>query len=138
MRLILDTNVVVSANIQKSFPYLIVDHIFAHPENFQVCISEPLFVEYVEVLGRKKFDRFSDFQARAQTMLTDIEKIALKFNPTIRVDLLVDEPDNRLLELAETCGADYLITGNINDFVMADYKGTVIISPKDFFERINT
>ena len=54
-----------------------------------------------------------------------------------KVDIISDEPDNRLLELAETCSADYLVTGNIKDFTMHEYKGTKIVSPKEFFEVLN-
>jgi putative PIN family toxin of toxin-antitoxin system len=136
MRLILDTNVLVSANIQKSYPYFIVDRVFADPE-LVLCISDQLFAEYVEVLNREKFAKFPDFHARAQTLLSDVETYGEKFTPIVKVDLIGDEPDNRLLELAETCGADYLVTGNTNDFTMAEFKGTKIVSPKEFFEILN-
>lgn len=136
MRLILDTNILVSANIQRSYPYFIVDRVFADP-NLELCISDELFAEYVEVLNREKFAKFPDFHARAQTLLSDIETYGVKFKPTAKVDLISDEPDNRLLELAETCGADYLITGNIKDFNMTHYKETKIMWPKKFFNILN-
>ena len=136
MRLILDTNVIVSANIQKGYPYFIVDRVFADP-SLQLCISGPIFAEYVEVLSRQKFTRFPDFHTRAQTMLSDIEMYATKFSPAAKINLITDDPDNRLLELAETCGADYIVTGNTNDFTMAEYKSTKIVSPKEFFEILN-
>ncbi|MBO0932424.1 putative toxin-antitoxin system toxin component, PIN family [Fibrella aquatilis] len=136
MRLILDTNVLVSATIQRSYPYFIVDRVLTDPE-LVICISEQLFAEYVDVLNREKFAKFMDFHSRAQTLLSDIETYGVKFTPTTKVDIIKDEPDNRLLELAETCGADYLITGNTNDFTIAEYKGTKIVSPKEFFEIVN-
>jgi hypothetical protein len=136
MRLILDTNVLVSANIQRSYPYFIVDRIFAD-HNFELCISDELFSEYFEVLNRDKFAKFPDFHARAQTLLSDIKTYGMRFNPTVKVNLISDEPDNRLLELAETCGADYLVTGNTNDFTLTQYKETKIVSPKEFFEVLN-
>lgn len=136
MRLILDTNVIVSANLQRSYPYFIVDRVFADP-NLELCISDPLFAEYVEVLNREKFAKFPDFHSRAQTLLNDIETYGVRFTPTVKVDLIADKPDNRLLELAETCGAEYLVTGNTKDFTMADYKGTKIVLPKEFFEVLN-
>ena len=136
MRIILDTNVLVSALIQRNYPHFVVDSILAD-KNLWLCISDNLFAEYLNVLGREKFSRFPDFYARAQTLLADIESLSLKFKPTQIVDIIRDEADNRLLELAETCGADYLITGNTSDFTMVDYKGTGIISPKDFFELLN-
>jgi uncharacterized protein len=136
MRLILDTNVLVSALIQRSYPHFIVDRILAD-NSLQLCLSAPLFTEYNEVLNREKFKRFPDFHFRAQTLLADIETIALKFSPTITLNVISDKADNRLLELAETCQAEYIITGNTNDFTMADYKGTKIVSPKDLFELLN-
>ena len=136
MRLILDTNVLVSANIQRSYPYFIVDRLFADL-NIELCISDELFTEYVEVLNREKFARFPDFHTKAQTLLSDIENYGVIFTPTAKVDLIRDEPDNRLLELAEECSADYLVTGNTNDFKMTQYKETRIVSPKEFFEVLN-
>ena len=136
MRLILDTNVLVSALIQRNFPYFIVDQILAD-DKLKLCLSEPIFAEYVEVLNREKFSRFPDFHFRAQALLTDIENQALKFTPTVSLDIISDKADNRLLELAETCRADYLVTGNTSDFTLAEYQGTKIVSPKEMFELLN-
>lgn len=136
MRLILDTNVLVSALIQRSYPYFILDSVFTNT-SWQLCISDQLFTEYLDVLNRDKFNRFPDFYARAQTLLADIEGRSLKFEPAIKVDIISDEADNRLLELAETCQADYIVTGNTTDFTMGEYKGTKIVSPKDFSELLN-
>jgi putative PIN family toxin of toxin-antitoxin system len=136
MRLILDTNVLVSANIQKGYPYLIVDRVFADPD-LELCFSAELFTEYVDVLNREKFAKFPDFYSRVQTLLSDIQTLGVQFTITQKVDLIKDDPDNRLLELAETCEAHYLVTGNVNDFTMTEYKTTKIVSPKEFFEIIN-
>ncbi len=136
MRLILDTNVLVSANIQRSYPYFIVDRIFADPK-LELCFSSEFFIEYVDVLNREKFAKFRDFQSRAQTLLSDIQTFGVRFTTTTKIELIEDDADNRLLELAETCRADYLITGNTNDFTMIEYKGTKIVSPKEFFDIIN-
>ncbi len=136
MRLILDTNVLVSANIQRGYPYLIVDRIFADPD-LELCFSAELFTEYVAVLNREKFAKFPEFYSRAQILLSDIRTFGVQFTTNTKVDLISDEPDNRLLELAETCKAQYLVTGNTNDFTMTEYKGTKIVSPKEFFEVIN-
>lgn len=136
MRIILDTNVLVSALIQRNYPYFIVDRVLAD-RNLQLCLSEQLFTEYVEVLKREKFSKFPDFHFRAQTLLADLETRALKLSPTVKLEVIKDLTDNRLLELAETCQADYIVTGNVNDFTMTDYKKTKIVSPKELFELLN-
>lgn len=136
MRIILDTNVLVSALIQRSYPYYILDNVLADPA-LQLCISDKLFAEYIDVLNRDKFSRFPEFLAKAQVLLADIGTRSLRFEPTTTVTLIHDAADNRLLELAETCEADYIVTGNTTDFTMSEYKGTKIRSPKAFFELIS-
>lgn len=135
MRIILDTNVVVSALIQKSYPFFIVDKLFS-VRHIEVCISKPLFAEYLEVLNRDKFSRFIDFHIKAQVLLAEVERNAIMYFPTKHLNILNDKADNRLLELAEVSKADFLITGNTNDFTMENYQETKIISPKAFFEII--
>ena len=70
---------------------------------------------------------------RYQSEALNSMKRALKYFPTIRLEIISDLDDNKLLELAETCNADFLITGNKNDFTMIEYKGTKIVSPKEYW-----
>lgn len=89
MRLILDTNVLMSALIQRSYPYFIVDNILAN-RRLQLCISDKFFAKYLDVLNREKFSKSPDFHARAQTLLADIESRSLNFTPTKTVDIISD------------------------------------------------
>jgi uncharacterized protein len=131
-KIVIDTNVLVSSLIQRSYPYHIVIEIFSN-DKIQVCLSDELFTEYFNVLNREKFSKFPDFIANAQALLIDIEKIAVRYIPTVRLEIIKDLDDNKLLELAETCHADFLITGNTNDFTLSDYKGTKIVTPKEYW-----
>jgi putative PIN family toxin of toxin-antitoxin system len=63
-KIVIDTNVIVSALIQKSYPFLIVDELF-FDDKIQLCISEDLINEYFDVLSRPKFARFPDFSSKA-------------------------------------------------------------------------
>ncbi|MCX6303809.1 MAG: putative toxin-antitoxin system toxin component, PIN family [Bacteroidetes bacterium] len=131
-KIIVDTNVLVSALIQYHYPFKIVVEIFSN-EEIQLCLSDELFAEYFNVLNRKKFAKFPDFMANSQALLVDIEKIAIKYFPLTRVEIISDPDDNKLLELAEISQADFLITGNTNDFKIHEYKGTKIVSPKEYW-----
>lgn len=135
MRIILDTNVLVSALIQRNYPYFILDHILADP-SLKLCVSDSLFDEYIEVLNREKFSRFKDFHFQAKLLLIDLKSKAINYDPKIRLNLIKDQPDNRLLELSETCNANYIVTGNITDFTMIKYKNTRIISPKEMYNLL--
>jgi putative PIN family toxin of toxin-antitoxin system len=132
-KIVIDTNVIVSALIQRSYPYRIVNDLFLE-NKFQLCISDELMAEYYEVLSRPKFAKFHDFFTRAEVLLVNIEMKSIKYVPTIKLDLISDADDNMILELADECLADYVITGNTTDFTFPSYKLTRIITPKEYWE----
>jgi putative PIN family toxin of toxin-antitoxin system len=132
-KIILDTNIVVSALIQKSFPHLILHDLYIE-RKIELCISESLIAEYFEVLKRDKFSRFPDFIAMANWVLKDVNEHATLFYPKQKINIIKDAADNMLLELAVESGADYLVTGNTNDFTMSFYEKTKIVSPREYWE----
>ncbi len=132
-KIVIDTNVIVSSLIQKNYPYLIVNDLFIE-DKFHLCVSDELLNEYYDVLSREKFAKFQDFFIKAESILADIESKALKFHPRIKLDLISDKDDNMILELADECEADFIITGNTNDFTFLTYKQTKIVTPKEYWE----
>jgi len=132
-KLILDTNVLISSLIQRSYPFVIVDRIFGGDE-FELCISDILMQEYHEVLNRRKFSKYPDFILKAEALLADIERKGKHYLPKSTLQIINDLADNRLLELDEESNANFLITGNSNDFTMTLFKETRIVSPKEFYE----
>ncbi|MBS1759501.1 MAG: putative toxin-antitoxin system toxin component, PIN family [Bacteroidetes bacterium] len=135
MKIILDTNIIVSALIQRSYPFFVVDKIFVD-SSLKLQISDALFKEYVEVLHRDKFKRYTDFFLRSKVLLSDIYELAEMVQTTTKLNIIKDSHDNRLLELAEASNADFIVTGNTNDFKMKKYKITQIVSAKEMFELL--
>jgi len=131
-KVVIDTNVIISSLIQKSFPYKIVNELFIEGK-ITLCISETLMTEYYEVLRRPKFASYHDFVAKAESLLADIEARAVMYFPQVSIDLLSDKDDNMILELADACSADYIITGNTTDFTIPTYKQTQIVTPKEYW-----
>ena len=133
-KIILDTNVLVSALIQKNRPYFIVYNCLL--EGFvDICISDDLFKEYLDVLNRPKFRKYSNFIAHAEYVLAQVESKATIYFPKEKFDVIKDKDDNKLLELAAESKADFIITGNSNDFTMPKFKDTMIVSPKDYWNN---
>ena len=132
-KIVIDTNVIVSALIQTGYPNLIINDLFIE-QKFHLCISEDLLAEYYEVLAREKFSKFQDFFIRAKALLVEIEAKATKYIPTITLDLISDDDDNMILELADKCLADFVITGNTTDFTFPTYKQTKIVTPKEYWD----
>ncbi len=133
-KIVIDTNVFVSGLIQRGFPFLIVNDLFIEGK-LDLCISDDLLQEYYLVLRRKKFNKYPDFTNRAEALIADIETKSIKFSPKHKLTLISDKDDNKLLELAEESNADFLITGNTNDFTIKKYKQTGIVTPKEYWEN---
>jgi uncharacterized protein len=132
-RVVLDTNILVSALIGNSYPkQIIYDCIF--DQKIIVCVSPQILKEYQEVLKRPKFDKFKDFKKKALNLLAYFEEIAEYYEPTIKLDFINDEADNRFLELALTANAQFIVTGNFTDFDFSEYESIKIVSPKYFYE----
>ncbi len=133
-KIVVDTNVIVSSLIQRSYPNFIISELFIE-DKFQLCISDELMAEYYDVLSRPKFAKFHDFFVRAEGLLADIEVKATKYLPTITLELISDDDDNMVLELADACNADFIITGNTTDFTFPTYKQTKIVTPREYWEN---
>ena len=133
-KIVLDTNVVVASLISNGIPFKIINEL-AFENKVTVCISGPIFDEYVEVLSRPKFSVFKDFKSRAETFITKIQEVAVKFSPDITLNVISDEADNRFLELSVHAKANYLITGNTNDFTEDKYENVDIVTPREFWVK---
>ena len=91
--------------------------------------------EYLTVLGRPKFSDYQDFSVKARTVLGNIEMKASLYKPNTTLNLISDKSDNKILELAHECKADFIITGNTNDFTFPLYEQTRIVTPKEYWEK---
>jgi len=132
IRAVIDTNVVVSANLNdEGLPAAILD--LAASRRILMCVSEPVLAEYKEVLNRPHF-KFTP--RRIARSLSIIRKTSLLVKPTTTVTVIkLDDPDNRLLECADAAKADYLVTGNTKHFPKT-FRGTAVVTPKQFIDLI--
>ena len=91
--------------------------------------------EYFEVLSRPKFSRYPDFVINAESIFAEIGYRSEIYKPSIKLNIISDKDDNMILELAEESKADFIITGNTNDFTMTKHKKTKIVTPKEYWEN---
>lgn len=134
LKIILDTNVIVSGLISDAIPSKILSEIVLS-EKVEFCLSEEVFQEYFEVLKREKFSKFYGFKVRAEIVLSRLKDIAVFYRPVNKINLLSDKSDNKFLELAEVSSANYLITGNSTDFILEEFENTIITTPRIFWEE---
>jgi putative PIN family toxin of toxin-antitoxin system len=129
MRVIVDTNVVISAVIsENSIPDIVFNRVFL---KYSLLCSNPVFNEYEDRLMLPKFDKYTSIERRI-SVLNDIKRAAIFFNPLITITDCRDPKDNKFLELAIAANADCIVSGDKDLRVLNPFRGIKIISPGDF------
>ena len=132
MRVVLDTNVLVSAFLNpRSNPARIL-RLIIQGDVF-IVLNESILAEYYEVLKRPKFE----FDIEDVLIVIDyIRSIGIKAPSLAKSITLPDRGDEPFLEAALATQADALITGNIKHFPKKYCRGQKVISPRDFLDSL--
>lgn len=128
MKIVLDTNVLVSAMIKpQSGPARILRLVLQG--ELEIVCNESILLEYREVLRRPKFG-FS--QEKINIIIELLRLKAIKAHALARSFNLPDPWDEPFLEAALASNADCLITGNKKHFPADACKGQIVLTPKAF------
>lgn len=131
IRVVLDTNIVVSALLQPLGPSANV-LLLTLSGTVRMCLSGATFAEYEEVLQRPRFQLKEEVIGSA---LDAIRSQAQWTRPTHPVRVCSDPDDDIFLECAQAAGANYLVTGNVKDFP-ARWFDTEVVTPRRFLELV--
>lgn len=131
LRLVLDTNIVVSAALKPEGLQRTV-LLLALTKPARLYISTPVFQEYRAVLARPELRIRKGLQQR---FLRLIEKDAHFVEPTRRIEVTTDPHDNIFVECANAARADFLVTGNIRHFPRY-WKRTKIITSRELLSVV--
>ena len=132
MKVIIDTNVVVSAVLRDRTPEEVILFV-AQNSDFEWVASPEIVAEYTGVLQRPKFSLPDEILQRWQTLF---ERLITIVQVREAVDFARDPKDEPFLACALVTGAEYLITGD-KEFDEA-YKvvDTTILSVRQFKELV--
>ncbi len=128
LRLILDTNVVVSAAL-KSESLQRTAFLLSITRPARLYVSEPIVEEYSEVLARRELRIANGTRLQLLQLIRNRSKVVIPG----RLEVASDPDDNVFLECAEAARADYLITGNLRHFPRY-WKQTKIVTAREFIE----
>ncbi len=131
-KLILDTNIIVSSLTSNSIPTKILYELVL-TQKVKTCLTEEIFTEYIEVMNREKFTKYTNFKSKADIVLNKLREISTFYETNRKIEILSDTSDNKFLELAAVSSADYLITGNTLDFQITEFEYTRILTPREYW-----
>ena len=99
-----------------------------------MVISPALTKEYEEVLNRP---RLKLGQEEVKELVAKMKDKALMVKPRKELKIFKqDMPDNRILECALKGKADFIITGNKKHFTFGEFRGTKIVTPREFINEM--
>jgi putative PIN family toxin of toxin-antitoxin system len=128
---VFDVNTLISAVlIKNSIPAASLDKALTIGD---IVLSDSILAELTEVIFRRKFDKYLTDEQRLE-FLEKFERRALKLEVTMSITDCRDPKDNKYLELALTCNADCIITGDDDLLTLNPYKGIPIINAADFIK----
>jgi uncharacterized protein len=127
LRLVIDTNVLVSAAIKPAGLQRTV-FLIAISKPARLYVSHPILEEYSEVLARPELRIRKGLRLQ---LLQLIKNHGHTMVPTRQVEGTTDPADNIFLECADSARADYLVTGNQKHFPRF-WKKTKVVTPREF------
>jgi putative PIN family toxin of toxin-antitoxin system len=131
LRLVVDTNIVVSAALEPQGLQRTV-LLLANTKPARLYVSAPIFEEYRAVLARPEFQIRKGLR---QQFLQLIKKNAHYVARLPQIQVTTDPHDNKFVECADAARADYLVTGNARHFPRY-WKKTKIITSREFLSVI--
>ncbi len=127
MKIVFDTNIYISAfvipggNAEKAYLHAIDD-------DFKLCTSVAILTE----LARKLEKKFGWEKQKIVQLITSISNVATVLKTTPWLNVLSDDPDNRILECALKAEADFLVTGDKHLLKLRNYGNFEIIKLANF------
>jgi putative PIN family toxin of toxin-antitoxin system len=129
MRVVLDTNVLISA---LAFPGSKPDQILSRIRRGEIDLFISSFI--LSELDRVLREKFRLTKKEAQDRVNAISSIAHLVEPTERIQVVTaKDDDNRILECAIEAQADFLVTGDKEHLLpLGSLRDTRLISPSEF------
>lgn len=130
MRIVLDTNVVLSALLWRGTPYLLLDAIRQQP-NIQLCSSAALLEELADVLTRPSASkRLTIIGKTAREVLADyVETIDLAEPVAVPRVVPTDADDDHVIATAIAAHADLIVSGDSDLLSMGQHQDIPIVTP---------
>ena len=137
MRIVLDTNLLVSGVIAAGLPRRLIDGAMAG--EFELCTSEVLLAELLDVISREKFaQRLAQAGLTAQGIVDDLRRLAVVAAPSDTPRVVLTDPDDDHVIAAAIAGqADLIASGDQRDLLpLGSFEGIPIVSAREAIERL--
>ena len=130
MRIVLDTNVLISAFLFRGLSASVYDYCVSQTE---VHLSEWIMKEFLEKLEQKFAINLGKRKAIEEVIR---DRVIISEPTTLLPTICRDEDDNHVLQIAESASANFLVTGDQDLLVLKEYKISKIVTPRAFSDVV--
>ncbi len=137
MRIVIDTNLLVSGLISDDLPRQLLNA--AKAAEFEFCTSETLLDELLDVLSREKFAaRISRSGLTPQGIVDDLRRLAVIVTPVAVPRVVSTDPDDDHVLAAALAGrADFIASGDKRDLLpLGSYEVIEIVTARQALARL--
>ncbi len=133
MRVVLDTNVIISAAISPTSPPAQI-HLAWNQDRFELLVSPDLLAEYRRALGYERVrERHRKSDHELDELVRDYELAGVLVEPEEQLAIITADPDdNRVLECAVAGGASHIVSGDRHLLGLGSYEEILILDPRAF------
>jgi putative PIN family toxin of toxin-antitoxin system len=138
VRIVLDTNVVMSALLWRGPPYRLLEAIRQHPR-LQLYSSPVLLEELADVLTRPSaIKQLSAIGKAARDVLPDYIAAIELVEPAELPRVVRDPDDDHVLACALAAQAELIVTGDLDLLTLKAYQNVPIVSAAEALRRVET
>jgi uncharacterized protein len=130
---VFDTNSLISATLFKNTSprFALIKAI----SEGKLAVSAKTLNEFMEVINRKKFDKYFINNEERLSLFGEIEAFVIRFLPAETITDCRDINDNKFLELAVECQASCIITSDSDLLVLHPFRNIPILNSVDFLAQ---
>lgn len=99
------------------------------------AVSGKTMEEFIEVLFRKKFDKYFLTENERWVLVNKVETSARRFTASVEITACRDPKGNKFPEPALEANASCIITGDKDLLVLHSFRGIPILNATDFLTR---
>jgi len=137
VRVVVDTNVLVSALLWPGNPSRILDAVLDN--RLELCLSEELLAELRDVLNRPRLAKYVQTRGLNATWSCEfIQDRCIVISPTVQLAVpeLRDRKDLHVLCAAQVAAVDYIITGDKDLLSLKSFVEIPIVDPAEAVSRL--
>ena len=129
-RVVVDTNVLVSALIKKGKPLALIQRLL---DKHTVVLSSQMLAELADVLSR---DKFTITNAQIDLFISLLLRKSTVTSVSGNLNVISEDPDDNVVLLTAVNGkADYIVSGDNHLLKLREFNRTKILAPRDFIDH---